>query len=146
MVPTWVDFYFLKTFKRHNTFAKICKSGVLKKVFRLRFRYAVTRGKGGDLNLRFSQLVAAASYFEADVRSAPTPSTSFIDLYRKQRLGEKGRSLPPGFVAQNAFGKENGGVPHFCRPADGGFHPFHVVGQVVEVVGECVLLVGFQTE
>ena len=33
MFPTWVDFYFLKTFKRHNTFAKICKSGVLKKVW-----------------------------------------------------------------------------------------------------------------
>ena len=36
MFPTWVDFYFLKTFKRYNTFAKICKSVVLKKVFRLR--------------------------------------------------------------------------------------------------------------
>jgi hypothetical protein len=33
MFPIWVDFYFLKTFKRHNTFAKICKSGVLKKVW-----------------------------------------------------------------------------------------------------------------
>ncbi len=46
MFPTWGDFYFLKTFKRHITFAKICKSVVLKKVFRLRFRYAVTREKG----------------------------------------------------------------------------------------------------
>ena len=56
MFPTWVDFYFLKTFKRHTTFAKICKRGVLKKVWE----------KGFSL--------------------APTPSSSFIDLYREQCL------------------------------------------------------------
>ena len=33
MFPTWVDFYLLKTFKRHNTFAN-CKSVVLKKVWK----------------------------------------------------------------------------------------------------------------
>ena len=36
--------------------------------------------------LRFSQLVAAASYSEVDVRSAPIPQTSFIDLCREYRL------------------------------------------------------------
>ena len=66
MFPTWVDFYFLKTFKRHNTFAKICKSVVLKKVFRLRLRYAVTRGKGG------TSICGSRSSSQLRVTSKPT--------------------------------------------------------------------------
>ena len=53
-----------------------------------------------SVNLRPSQLEAAASCFGVDVRPAascfgvdvrpaPTPSTSFIDLYREQRLCKK---------------------------------------------------------
>ena len=39
-----------------------------------------------SVNLRLSQLEAAASYFAVDVRPAPIPQTSFIDLCREQRL------------------------------------------------------------
>ena len=70
MFPTWVGFYFLKTFKRHNTFAKICKSGVLKKVWEKEVGFGA--GKKTFPQKGFSP--------------APTPSTSFIDLYREQRL------------------------------------------------------------
>ena len=81
MFPTWVDFYFLKTFKRYSAFAKICKSGVLKKVFRLRFRYAVTRGKGGSVFVSLrrdkGENLVCGSRSSSQLRVTPKPTFGF---------------------------------------------------------------------
>ena len=61
---------------------------VAEKGFPASLNYAVTRGKG-EFSFRFSQLVTAASYSEADV------SALFTDLYREQRFRRRRRRGSP---------------------------------------------------
>ena len=62
---------------------------VAEKGFPASLNYAVTREKKGDFSFRFSQLVTAASYSEADV------SALFTDLYREQRFRRRRRRGSP---------------------------------------------------
>ena len=58
---------------------------VTEKGFPASLNYAVTRGKG-NFSFRFSQLVTAASYSEADVSTRPNSLNLFTDLCREQRF------------------------------------------------------------
>ena len=65
---------------------------VTEKGFPASLNYAVTRGKG-EFSFRFSQLVTAASYSEADVSARPNSLNLFTDLCREQRLKKSPRQI-----------------------------------------------------
>ena len=64
---------------------------VTEKGFPASLNYAVTRGKG-NFSFRFSQLVTAASYSEADVSALPGSPKTFYNTF--PGIPQERRTLP----------------------------------------------------
>ena len=84
---------------------------VAEKGFPASLNYAVTRGKG-EFSFRFSQLVTAASYSEADVSARPNSLNLFLPTFVGNsafRILQRGKFLAPHFSPDTGAAGKGGG-------------------------------------